>query len=120
MSQIPVYQRFKWRSGIGKFSTSTQTCEALGEKSLQHLGMLYLTGSDTTSYLYGKGKLKAINALQHGKFPGLDSVLGEQEATHADLMATVNKFMCFIYGVATGTSMGHARYHLNTKREVSL
>ena len=33
------------------------TCAELGPKCLQIMGMHYLTGSDTTSYLYGKGKV---------------------------------------------------------------
>ena len=78
--------------------------------------MHYLTGSDTTSYLYGKGKLKAISTLLRDHFSGLDKVLGEQEATQADLMATANKFMCSLYGVTPGTSMGQARYQLYTKK----
>ena len=36
------------------------TCAQLGPKCMQILGMHYITGSDTTSYLYGKGKVSAL------------------------------------------------------------
>ena len=39
------------------------TCKNLGAKCLQLLGMHYLTGSDITSYLYGKGKVSALKSL---------------------------------------------------------
>ena len=47
------------------------TCAQLGSKCLQILGMHYLTGSDATSYLYGKGKVSALKTLTDGDFPGL-------------------------------------------------
>ena len=52
------------------------TCAQLGPKCLQILGMHYITGSDTTSYLYGKGKVSALRlkTLKAGDFPGLYSV----------------------------------------------
>ena len=61
------------------------TCAQLDPKCLQILGMHYLTGSDTTSYLYGKGKVSGLKTLRAGDFPGLHSVLGEQGATQAQL-----------------------------------
>ena len=48
--------------------------------------MHYITGSDTTSYLYGKGKVSALKTLRAGDFPGLYSALGEFDATHAQLI----------------------------------
>ena len=58
------------------------TSAELGPKCLQIMGMHYLTGSDTTSYLYGKGKVSAHNTLRAGDFSGLYSALGEVDATH--------------------------------------
>ncbi len=62
------------------------TCGQLGEQCLQLLGMHYLTGSDTTSYLYGKGKVFALKTLRASNFPRLHSALGEPNATQAQLM----------------------------------
>ena len=38
---------------------------------------------DATSYLYGNGKVSARKTLTDGDFPGMYSVLGEVDATHA-------------------------------------
>lgn len=46
-----------------------KTCDQLGPKCLQILGMHNLTGSDTTSYLFGKGKVSALKILMAGDFP---------------------------------------------------
>ena len=42
------------------------TCAQLGHNCLQIMGMHYLTGSDTTSFLYGKGKVSALTTLTSG------------------------------------------------------
>ena len=62
------------------------TCVQLGSKCLQILGMYYITGSDATSYLYGKGKVSALKTLSASDFSGQYSVFGELDATHAQLM----------------------------------
>ena len=36
------------------------TCKELGPKSLEILGVHYLTGSDITSFFFGKGKVTAL------------------------------------------------------------
>lgn len=85
------------------------TCAQLGPRCLQILGMHYLTGSDCTSYLYGKGKVSALKTLRAGNFPGLYSALGELDVTHSQLMEAGQAFFCALYGQQQGTSMGKAR-----------
>ena len=92
------------------------TCAELGPKCLQIMGMHYLTGSDTTSYLYGKGKVSALNTLRAGDFPGLYSALGEVDATHTQLMEAGQAFFCALYGQQEGTMMSQARYRLYTRK----
>lgn len=92
------------------------TCAQLGSKCLQILGMHYLTGSDTTSYLYGKGKVSALKTLKAGDFPGLYSALGEINASNAELMDAGLAFFCALYGQSQGTTMSVARYQLYTKK----
>ena len=92
------------------------TCAQLDSKCLQILGMHYLTGSDATSYLYRKGKVSALKTLQAGDFPGLYSVLGELNATPAQLMDTGESFICALYGQPQGTPMSEARYNMYTKK----
>ena len=52
-----------------------QTCTTLGSKCLQLLDMLALTGCDTTSFPFNKGKVSALRDLEAGYFPGLFHVL---------------------------------------------
>ena len=76
-------QMEQWYGAIWNLNA---TCEQIGPKGLQILGMHYPTSSDTTSYLYGKGKVSALKTMRAGNFPDLYSVLGEGDATHAQLM----------------------------------
>ena len=62
------------------------TSAQLGHHWRQILGIYYLTGSETTSYMYGKGKLSALNSMRDGNFPGLYSALVELDATQAQLI----------------------------------
>ena len=93
------------------------TCTELGPKSLQLLGMHALSGCDTTSYLYGKGKTRALNTLLSGNFPGLANVMGEIDITPADLMKAVNPVITALYNQVPGTSMESARFKLFTKKK---
>ena len=43
--------------------------QAIGPTSLQLLGMHAVTGCDTVSYPFKKGKLTALSKLQQGDFP---------------------------------------------------
>jgi len=55
----------------GAVLDTNATCAQVGPKCLQILGMHYITGSDTTSYLYCKGKVSALKTLRAGDFPNL-------------------------------------------------
>ena len=55
-----------------------QTCTKLGYKCIQLLGMHALTGCDTTSFPFNKGKVSALSVLEAGDFPGLFNVLGRK------------------------------------------
>ena len=91
-------------------------CEKLGSKSLQLLGMHYLTGSDTTSYFQRKGKPSDLKTLVKGDFEGLDTALGEFGASHTDLISIREAFICTLYGFPVGTSVAEARHqYKNTK-----
>lgn len=102
-----------WRGDVLSVNAS---CENLGPKSLQLLGMHFLTGSDTTSYFFGKGKPSALKTLLNGDFEGLDTVFGEPGANHSDLIAAGEAFVCALYGLPIGTSMAEARYQLYTRK----
>ncbi len=96
------------------------TCPQLGPKCLQLLGMHFITGSDATSYLYGKGKVSALKTLRTGDFTALETALGELDATHAQLMEVGQSFICALYGQKQGTSMCEARYQLYSRKSGKL
>ena len=56
------------------------------------LGAHVLSGCDSDSYPFGKGKASVLKTLKAGNFPGLFDVLGEESATHVDLMAVGQHF----------------------------
>lgn len=57
-----------------------------GAKSLQLLGMHHLTGSGTTSYMYGKGKPTAIKIIINSYLGELETVLIEIGASDGYLL----------------------------------
>ena len=74
-----------------------------------------LSGCDTVSYSFAHGKAMALKVLKSADHSGLYTVFGEQSANHQHLLETGRKYICSIYGVATGNSMASARYALYTK-----
>ena len=93
------------------------TCADLGPKCLELLGMHALSGCDTVSYPYGKGKISALNTLLAGDFPGFAHVLGEVGSTQTALMEVANAFFTALYRQPLGTSMESARFILFTKKK---
>ena len=92
------------------------TCAYLGQKCLQLPGMHALSGCDTTSYPYGKGKITALNTMISGDYPGL-ATLGDIGRTHQDLMDATLPFFVALYGQPPRTSMESARFSLFTKKK---
>ena len=93
------------------------TCADLGPKSLQLLGMHALTGCDTTSYPYAKGKVSALKTMLAGDFSDLDDLLGEVGVTQADLMKVAITFFIAMYGLPRGTSIESARFAIFAKNK---
>jgi len=92
------------------------TCTELGPKCLQLIGMHVLSGCDTVSYPSSMGKISTLNTLQAGNFPGLYQVLGEEDATHSDLMETGLRFFAALYGQPLGTTMTEACYRIYSRK----
>ena len=94
------------------------TCSNLGDTLCsQLLGTHAITGCDTVSYPFGKGKASVQETLMAGNLPGLFDVLGEEAATEADLMVVGQQFFVALYGQPTCTSMTQARYNLYTRKQ---
>ena len=72
-------------------------CTELGPKCLQLIGMHVFSGCDNMSYTFNKTKINTLNILKAGDFPGLFQVLGEENATHSDLMETGETFFAAMY-----------------------
>ena len=93
------------------------TCASLGEALCsQLLGAHALSGCDTVSFLFGKGKISALKILSAGNFPGLFDVLCEKSATQADLLEVGKQFFTALYGHPAGTSMAQARYNIYSRK----
>ncbi len=93
------------------------TCANLGDKCGQLLGAHALSGCDTTSYLFGKGKVLAINTLKKGNFQGLHTILGEPNMNQANVFDCGKQFITAIYNAPGSISMEEMRYHVFTKQK---
>ena len=95
------------------------TCANLGSTVCSKLlgAHAIITGCDTVSYPFGKGKASMLKTLKEGDFPGLFDVLGEEGASQEDLMAVGEQFFVALYGQPSGSSMTQARYNLYTRKQ---
>ena len=81
------------------------TCLLLGSKCPQLPGMHAISGCDTVSYPFNKGKISDLNILKAEEFTALYEVLGEENATDAELMETGRRFFTAMYGQPEGTTI---------------
>ena len=89
MRVVDNIQTEKWN---GDVLDVNKTIEQLGlRRCSQLLGLHALSGCDTVSYPFGRGTKSAIKLLEID-IPGLDQVLGQPDATHAQLKATADSF----------------------------
>ena len=93
------------------------TCLLLGSKCLQLPGMHAISGCDTVSYPFNKGKISALNILKAEEFAARYEVLGKENATDAELMETGRRFFTAVYDQPEGTSMSLARNNLYTRKK---
>ena len=89
-------------------------CSKRGPKCLQLLGMHNLTGSDTTSYIFGIWKVSALKTLMAGNFQELSFILGELNASNDELFAAGSKFVNALYGLPEGTPQSERRHQFYT------
>ena len=89
----------------------------LGPSVCNYFSVHALSGCGTTSYLYGKGKTRALSTLLSGSFPGSADVIGEIGISSADLMQAVTPFVTALYNQVPGISMEVARFNLFTIRK---
>ena len=84
----------KWNGDVLDVS---KTIEQLGpRKCSQLLGLHALSGCDTVSYPFGKGKKSVLKLLERD-IAGLNQVIGQLGATHAQLKTTADSFFLPLY-----------------------
>ena len=81
------------------------------------LHMYAVTGCDTVSYPFNKGKLTALSKLREGNFPELYSVVGEETAMLEDLLRRGQTFFAALYGQPKCTYSNAVRYTIYTKKK---
>ena len=113
---MQLHCNMQMECGNGVVVDINATCTELGPKCLQLMGMHVLSGCDSVSYPFNMGKISALNTHQAGDFPGLYQVLGEEDATHSDLMETDQRFFAALYGQPLGTTMSEARYRIYSRK----
>ena len=76
-----------------------------------------LSGCDTVSYPYGKGKKSALKVLMNPDIDGLQAALGEPDISQGQLKATAGAFFLALYGQKKTDSLNTARYKMYMSRK---
>ncbi len=93
-----------------------KTAISLGYKCLKLLTVHELTGCDSTSYPYGKGKVSALNVYRKVTDIPLH-VFGDQEAKEEDIAKAGCKFFLKLYGAKRSQSMNQLRHELFSSKK---
>lgn len=99
----------------GKIIDIKATAEKLGEKCLDLLATHALSGCDSVSYPFGKGKVTAINLVLNSKV-----TLREFANPLAPEEVWIKEGLCFIsslYGGTGSTSLANLRYSIFSKKK---
>ena len=108
MRVVAKIQMEKWNGDVLDIN---ETVQRLGPKKCsQLLGIHALSGCDTVSYPFGRGKKSTLKLLEID-IPGLDQVLGQPGTIHAQLQETAYTFFLPLYGQKGCTTMNDARAH---------
>ncbi len=71
------------------------TASVLGDKSLQLLAVHAITGCDTVSYLFGKGKVSAVSTMMKNDTDL--HVLGDPDASTQQVISAGHEFISMLY-----------------------
>ena len=97
-SRMRVAAKIQMEKWNGDVLDINEIVRQLGPRTCsQLLGNHALSGCDTVSYSFGKGKLSALKLLEIG-IPGLDQVLGQPGVTQTQLQETASTFFLPLYG----------------------
>ena len=100
------------------------TVMALRDKCVQLLPMHAITGCDTVSYPFGKGKVSSLKVIMDSDHLEIE-LFGESNATISDVMCTGCRIVGRLYWATCDTTMNALRYkilstRLNVRRLKSL
>ena len=99
----------------GRVIDIAATAMTLGNSCKNILAIHALTGCDTVSYPFGKGKIKAITLLKNNQCDL--HLIGNIETPHSLLFEKSRNFFCLLYGGKCGMTMNDLRCSLFTKRK---
>lgn len=100
----------------GRVIDINATAHKLGNKSLQLLAVHAISGCDTVSYMFGKGKASAVSTmLKHDVHL---EVLGEEDANLHDVLRAGHKFVSLLYkDKQVNSSMNQLRHTIFTTKK---
>ena len=101
-----------------KYISVKARVESLGAKCLELPQMHALSGCDTVSYHFGKGKLSAVNVLIKTSHLHLDKI-GDPKSSDADIITAGTYFFVNLYGgkAQECTNMNQLRYTFSLPRK---
>ena len=91
------------------------TVMALVDKCVQLLPMHAITGCDTVSYPFGKGKMSSLKVIMDSDHLEIE-LFGESNATISDVMCTGCRIVGRLYGATCDTTMNALRYKILSTR----
>ena len=103
-------QMEKWDGTVLDIHATVVKLGDNSDKCGQLPGMHALSGCDTVSYPYGKGKKSALKVLMNNDIDGLQDVPGEPDISQGQLNATA--FFLALYGQKETDSLNSARYKM--------
>ena len=114
-----IFFIWKWKADIqvtmkktdGTVIDINKSASNLGRSANRLLALHALTGCDSTSYPYRKGKVTALKQLKSDESKDLEC-FGEISTDKKDLIAAGRRFFCRLYGQKQTTTMNKLRYKL--------
>ena len=76
-----------------------------------------ISGCDSASCHCGNGKVSILKVPLGSAIPGLNTMLGEPDATHSDLKHTGTEFFLTLYSMKKSQSMNNARCQIYRQRK---
>lgn len=116
-NQKPI-ARITMKKFDGTVININESSKQLGEKCKDILALHALTGCDSTSYPFGKGKNSGLSVLQNHDDIGLE-VFGEEESTKEEIIEAGTRFFAYLYGSTPPVKMNSLRHQLFSRSKTT-